>query len=132
MLNIKFYKMKIAILLLLISFPIFAQKAIYNKTKEKGEFIEYQTKSGDLVKIGDTITIGFPLGQEFTFLTQGDLHVASFLSNSKVVVKKIKSVGNQTRGFKTYMLFGGYGASVYIDYESALETGEIKNPFQTQ
>jgi len=124
--------MKKIILLLLISTSIFAQKAVYNKTKEVGKFTEYQTKSGNVIKVGDTINIGYPLGQEFTFLTQGDLHVASFLSNSKVVISKIKSVGNSTRGYKIYTLFGGYGASVYIDYESALETGEIKNPFITQ
>ncbi|WP_268846429.1 hypothetical protein [Flavobacterium aestivum] len=109
-----------------------AQKAIYNKTKEEGKFTEYQTKSGNLIKIGDTINIGYPMGQEFTFLTQGNIHVASFLSNNKVVVSKIKSVGNPTRGYKIYTLFGGYGTSVYIDYEAALETGEIKNPFITQ
>jgi hypothetical protein len=32
-----------------------------------GTFTEYQTKSGGVLKINDTITIGYPLGQEFTF-----------------------------------------------------------------
>lgn len=117
------------ILLLLISFSGYSQKAIYNKINQPGIFSEYQTKAGSVLKIGDTITIGYPLGQEFTFLTQGDLHAAASLSNNKVIVSKIKSVGSKTRGYKAYTLFKGYGAAIYIDYESALETGEIKNPF---
>jgi len=121
--------MKKIILLLLISSSAFSQKAIYNKTNESGKFNEYQTKDGFVLKIGDTITIGYPLGNEFTFITQGDLNGAAFLTNKKVVVSKIKSIGTSVRGYKTYALFSGYGISVRIDYEAALETGEIKNPF---
>ncbi|MCI4443145.1 MAG: hypothetical protein JHC39_06510 [Lentimicrobium sp.] len=118
--------MKKIILILLISFSAFSQKAIYNKTNKEGIFKEYQTKNGDILKVGDTIQIGYPQGSEFKFITQGNVGCASFLSNSKAVVSKIKSIGNITRGFKTYALFKGYGLSVYIDYEAALETGEIK------
>jgi hypothetical protein len=120
------------IIFLLLSFSVFGQKAVYNKITEEGKFTEYQTKSGNSIKIGDTINIGYPLGQGYTYITQGNYPAAAFLSNNKVVITKIKSVGSKTRGFKTYLLFGGYGLSVYIDYESALETREIKNPFQTQ
>ena len=121
--------MKHLLLFLLIGFSGFAQKAIYNKIDVAGNFTEYHTKSGDVLKINDTITIGYPLGKEFTFLTQGDLFVAARLSNTKVSVSKIKSAGNKNRGYKIYVLFKGYGAPVHIDYEAALETGEIKNPF---
>ncbi|MFH6966446.1 hypothetical protein [Flavobacterium sp. FlaQc-28] len=106
-----------------------AQTTIYNKTKAEGKFTEYQTKSGNTIKIGDTITIGYPRGENFTFITQGNVPAASFLSNNKVAITKIRTIGNAKRGYKTYVLFGGYGISVYIDYESALETGEIKDPF---
>jgi hypothetical protein len=121
--------MKIIILLLFVSFSAFSQKAIYNKTNESGKFNEYQTKEGFVLKIGDTITIGYPLGKDFTFITQGDLNGRASLSNKKVKISKIKSIGNSVRGYKTYILFSGYGTSVHIDYEAALETGEIKNPF---
>lgn len=107
-----------------------AQTAIYNKTKTEGKFTEYQTKSGNIIKIGDTITINYPRGENFTFISQGDLKVSATLSNSKVVVSKIKLVGNPTRGYKTYVFFKGYGFNCDIDYESALEVGEIKNPFE--
>ncbi|MBF2709126.1 hypothetical protein [Flavobacterium soyangense] len=121
--------MKKIVLLLLIGFSSFAQKAVYNKTNIEGKFKEYQTKSGNIIKLGDTITISLPRGENFTFITQGNVSVAAFMSNKKVIISKIRSVGTSKRGFKTYLLFGGYGFSGYIDYESALETGEIKDPF---
>lgn len=107
-----------------------AQTATYNKLKTGGNFKEYQTKTSQVLKIGDTIKIGYPLGKDFTYLTQGNQPVAAFLSNNKVVISNFKSVGSTNRGFKIYALFKGYGTAVYIDYEAALETGEIKNPFE--
>jgi hypothetical protein len=121
--------MKTTILFLFIGFAGLSQKAVFNKIDHAGTFTEYQTKSGGVLKINDTITIGYPLGKEFTFLTQGDLNVAARLSNTKVVIAKIKAIGNNIRGYKIYALFKGYGAAVYIDYEAALETREIIDPF---
>jgi hypothetical protein len=46
------------------------------------------------------------------------LNVAARLSNTKVVIAKIKATGNNIRGYKIYALFKGYGAAVYIDYEA--------------
>jgi hypothetical protein len=126
--------MKIIILFLLISHSIFSQKVIYNKIEKTGDFTEYETKSKNILKIGDTITIGYPFsGNFFTFITQGGAQTSPILSNKKVVVSKIKSVGSKNSGYKIYPIFKGFGwVPIYIDYESALETGEIKNPFQTQ
>ncbi len=118
---------KVALLLMLISFSIFGQKAIFNKINSEGNFTEYETKEGVVLKIGDTLKIGYPRNTNFTFITQGGVPATAFLSNTKVVVTKLKSVGNKTRGFKMYALFKGYGlVPVYIDYDSAFETGEIK------
>lgn len=119
------------ILLLLVFTTSFsqAQTAAYDKIKSSGSFKEYITKQGTNLKVGDTITIGYPLGKDFTFLTQGNQPVAAFLSNNKIAISNFKAIGSTTRGFKMYALFKGYGLPVYIDYESALETGEIKNPF---
>lgn len=119
---------KILFFLLTVSFCN-AQTTTYNKTKAEGKYIEYQTKSGDKIKVGDTIIIGYPRGENFTFITQGNVASGAFLANNKVAITKIRTIGNAKRGYKTYLLFGGYGLSVYIDYESALETGEIKDPF---
>jgi hypothetical protein len=121
--------MKTTLLLLLISMSCIAQKVVYKEITASGTFEQYQTKDGFVLNLGDAITIGYPLGQEFTFITQGDLQVAARLSNSEVKISKIKAIGNATRGYKVYLFFKGYGINCAIDYESALETGEIKNPF---
>lgn len=121
--------MKKHLLILLISFSGFAQTAVYNQTQKAGLFKEYQTKSGNILKIGDTINIGIPRLQNFTFITQGNVPAGPIIANTKAVISKIRTIGSKKRGFKTYTLFGGYGLSVYIDYESALEVGEIKDPF---
>jgi hypothetical protein len=120
--------MKITLLILFISFNCLGQTAVYNKLSEKGIFEQYQTKDGLILKNGDAIKIGYPLGQDFTFITQGDLQVSARLSNSEVSISKIKSIGNPVRGYKIYLFFKGYGINCAIDYESALETGEINNP----
>jgi hypothetical protein len=120
---------KIMLFILLVGLYSNAQKITYNKINEAGKYNEYQTKSGDILKIGDTIQINYPLSGDFVFITQGDFKVDAHLSNSKIVVAKIKAVGNPNRGFKAYVFFKGYGFNVAIDYEAALETGEIKNSF---
>ena len=121
--------MKTTLLLLIISISCFAQKAVYKEITNKGIFEQYQTKDGSVLNIGDAITIGYPLGQDFTFITQGALQVAAHLSNVEVKISKIKAIGNAERGYKVYLFFKGYGFNCAIDYEAALETGEIKNPF---
>ncbi|WP_119792079.1 hypothetical protein [Flavobacterium anhuiense] len=109
-----------------------AQTALYNKIEKEGKFTEYQTKSGNIVKIGDTLNIGYPrAGNQYSFISQANIPAGTVIANTKVIVSTIKTIGNKKRGFKTYILFKEYGAyPVYIEYESALETGEIKNPFE--
>jgi hypothetical protein len=121
--------MKLLIIFLFFCSLIYGQKTIYSTTREAGTFSEYQTKSGNTLKIGDTLKISLPRLQNFTFITQGNRPAGPIIANTKVVISKIKSIGTKKIGYKTFVLFGGYGLSVYIDYESALEFGEIKNPF---
>lgn len=121
--------MKTTILLLFFTGSIIAQTAIYNQTKEAGLFNEYQTRSGNTIKVSDTLKISVPRLQNFTFITQANAPAGPIIANTNVVISKIRVIGNKKRGYKTYLLFGGYGLLVYIDYESALEEGEIKDPF---
>lgn len=109
-----------------------AQTAVYNKIEKEGKFKEYQTKSGNFIKTGDTLNIGYPrAGNQYSFITQANIPAGTVIANTKVIVSTIKTIGNKKRGFKTYMLFKEYGMyPVYVEYESALETGEIKNPFE--
>lgn len=120
--------MKLSFLLFLITFVSYSQKAIYNKIETQQDFTEYQTKENNNLKIGDTLIIGYPMsGNAFTFITQGGQMTSPILANSKVIIHKIKTIGNTKRGYKTYLLFKGYGLiPIYIDYEAALETGELK------
>jgi lactate dehydrogenase-like 2-hydroxyacid dehydrogenase len=120
--------MKYYILLFLITYTSYSQKAIYNKIYSQSNYTEYQTKDNHTLNIGDTLIIGYPrIGNAFTFITQGGEMTASYLSNSKITIHKIKTLGNSKRGYKTYIIFNTYGLiPVYIDYESAIETGELK------
>lgn len=123
--------MKKIIFLLLITTICKAQTAIYNKITSEADFTSYQTKSSEIIKTGDTLQIGYPrAGNQFTFISQANTAAGTVIANARVVVSKIKTIGNKTRGYKIFVLFKGYGLyPVYIEYESALETGEIKNPF---
>ncbi|SHG28590.1 hypothetical protein [Flavobacterium johnsoniae] len=119
--------MKKILIFLLISCNAFSQKAVYNKITSENSFKEYETKNGNLITIGDTLSIGLPAnGREFLFITQANTPAGTVIANSKAVITKIKTIGNKTRGFKTYALFKGYGLPVYTEIESALEIGEIK------
>ena len=119
--------MKKLIILLFFTQFSFSQTAIFNKIKTEGKFSEYITKGNISIKIGDTINIGYHRGENFTFITQGNVNVRSTIANTKAAITKIRTIGNVKKGFKTYLLFGGYGLSVYVDYESALDTGEVKS-----
>jgi hypothetical protein len=92
-------------------------------------FTEYITKQGDTLVVGDTLIIGVPTSDlGFVFISQGGLKVANKLSGNKVMINKFKTYGTKKQGFKVYALFGGYGLyPCLIDYETALEVGEIKN-----
>ena len=119
--------MKFIAFFLLLSSLCFSQTAEFNKINSKGKFTEYISKDNKKIKVNDTIQIGLPsAANNFVYITQGNVGVLPFLANTKAVVKEIKSVGKKETGFKVYLLFKGYGLlPVYIDYESAFQTGEI-------
>lgn len=109
-----------------------AQTAIYNKIKTQDTFTVYQTKSGNIIKIGDTLHIRYPrAGNQYSFIWQDNMPSATDIANIKVLVSQIKTKGSDKRGYKTHLFHKEYGMyPIYIEYESALETGEIKNPFE--
>jgi len=80
--------------------------------------------------VGDTLTIGIPTSDlGFIYIYQSGQPVLNTLSDKKVVVDKLKTYGTKKSGFKMYAHFKGYGlVPVLIDYDTALELGEIKNP----
>jgi hypothetical protein len=120
--------MKNILLIFFISINCFCQKVEFNKITSEGNFNEYLSKDNKLIKIGDTLNIKFPrTGNTFTFITQGNEPCGVILSNTKNKITKIKVIGNETLGYKAYIIFKGYGLlPVFVEYESAFETGEIQ------
>lgn len=117
-------------LFMLFTFSIsYSQMAEYGKLINKSEYKIYLTKTKDTLKVGDTLTIGIPTSDlGFTYISQNGQRVSNTLSEKKVIVDKLKTYGTKYSGYKMYAHFKGYGLiPVLIDYDTALEVGEIKN-----
>lgn len=124
-------KMKLLIAILILNFSIsYSQISEYGKLEKRDSYDMYVTKLGDTLKIGDTLMIGIPTSDlGFTYISQGGQRVANRLANKKIIIDKLKTYGKSRNGFKMYVQFKGYGLiPVLIDYETALEVGEIINP----
>ena len=107
----------------------YAQTTEYGKLNTKSEYQTYITKTKDTLKVGDPLTIGIPTSDlGFTYISQNGQRVSNTLSNKEVIVDKLKTYGTKNSGYKMYAHFKGYGLlPVLIDYETAIELGEIKN-----
>ena len=107
----------------------YSQIPEYGKLLNKSSFEEYVAKSGDHIKIGDTLIIGTPTSNlGFTYISQGGQRVSNTLSGKKIVIDQLKTYGTKSQGYKMYAQFKGFGlVPVLIDYDAAFETGEIKN-----
>ncbi len=123
------------ILLVLLLLPVLtlSQKvAEYGKLPNgKNSFDTYITKAGRSISVGDTLLIGMPSSDNgFNHITQLGQKGAVFLADRKVVVHKIKTFKDKRFAQRAYICFKGYGmALVDVDYELALKTGEITDPF---
>lgn len=123
--------MKTLTILLFFTISIsYAQKAEYENLTKKAEYEIYQTKNGFKIKVGDTLKLGVPTSDlGFTYISQNVQRVSNTLAGKNIIIDKLKTYGNKRNGFKMYAHFKGYGLlPVLIDYETALELGEIKNP----
>jgi len=106
------------------------QIAEYGKITGNGFYSAYVSKTGDIIHEGDTLVIGKP-GGEFGFLNiqQGGQRIAVWMAGKKVKISQIKSYGTSKRGYTLFVQFKGFGLlPVFIDYDNALQTGEIINP----
>jgi hypothetical protein len=111
------------IFFLLVFNIAFSQEAKFNVINKQGSFSSYLSSDNRQIKIGDTLQIKYPSnGNEFVYITQGNMRASTILVNRKIVVSNIKSINE-----KIYILFKGFGLlPLYIDFEAALETKEIK------
>lgn len=105
-------------------------------TSSRGEFTSYVSKDGSIYKIGDRIKIGKPSSNNtFTFITQGDgimlpiTQLTSAASSQETEIKRINVTGNKRAGYSvSFRTKGISGLSNYsIDFENAVETGEVKS-----
>jgi hypothetical protein len=92
--------------------------------------ISYQTESGVIIKKGDVLILGKPIGTDgnFSHITQNGLPVIGALSGNEVKVDHIKAFKQAAFSGKAFVAFKGYGLiPCYINYELAIETGEVIN-----
>jgi hypothetical protein len=124
--------MKKYLLFLFALGTIHAQDSAVHDQLTNGIFESYVTEAGNTIHTGDTLTIGIPsIDRGFRWISQGGQHGANFLAGKKVVVDKLKTYGNKRQGYKMYVHFKGYGLlPVLIDYEIALRTKELEDPFK--
>lgn len=109
----------------------FAQTAEYGKITEAKKFEEYISKNGDRLKVGDSLQIGIATAAtHFVYVSQGEgANMHPTHSGKKVKITKIYSAGRKNSGYKIFINFKGFGLlPVFVDYETALEVGEIINP----
>ncbi|MBU3026873.1 hypothetical protein Q4603_16035 [Zobellia galactanivorans] len=108
----------------------YSQTAEFGNLTKKSEYKNYKTKSGYKINIGDTLALGIPSSDlGFAYISQNGQRVSHTLAGKPIVIDKLKTYGNKKSGYKMYAQFKGYGLlPVLIDYETALELGEIKNP----
>ena len=118
------------LIVLLVTLTCSSQIAEYGKLTDNLKYDSYISKTGDKIIVGDTLIIGKASGEfGFIYITQGGERVVSSLAGNKVKITQIKSFGTIKAGYKLWVQFKGYGlVPVFIDYDNAIETGEIINP----
>ena len=118
--------MKSIITFLLFSIFCFAQTAEFNNLNKEGKFEEYISEAGISFKVGDKVKIGLPgAGNRYNFITQGNEQCGTAITGKTVTISKIRVIGTKKKGFICFLLFSGYGLSVYIHTEPALQTNEL-------
>ncbi|WP_413513228.1 hypothetical protein [Myroides odoratus] len=121
----------LTILTLFVACISVAQTAEYNKLSQNNQsFTEYKSKNGDIIKVGDSLMIGKAMDPDgFRYISQGGGRMHATHGGKPFTIHKIKSYGKEKSGFTIWISFKGYGLlTVDVDYENALEAGEIINP----
>lgn len=101
----------------------------------KNGFVSYTAKDNHVYKIGDTLKIGYPSDKKyFKYIQQmtiaGDLlQMGALFSGNNAIIKKIRVSGTKRSGFKINIQTKGNTAldNFFIDFENAIESGEIKS-----
>lgn len=127
------------LILLGISNLAFTQNMSYDQLSTASiwnRYTTYTSKDGTVYKIGDKIRIGVPSsGKDFTFITQGDgitsdiTALPASFSGIETEIKRMDILGSKRAGFQiSFRTKGLTGLVNYsIQFENALETGEVKS-----
>jgi hypothetical protein len=110
--------------------------ATNDELNRSDKFDSYLSKHGDLYKVGDTIKINKPSGNNgfFVYITSYDIMgqnfaVGSNRTNTFTIIKSIRVGGSKRTGWK--VSFQTQGGSLLDNYflfiEDAIESGEIKS-----
>ena len=109
----------------------FAQTVMYNNldtTSNGTDYTSYISKDGIEYKIGDKIKIGLPkTGEVFYFITdESGRGLTLGSTGSEIEIKKFSVTGNKKVGRVVYFRTKIGSASYTIQFERALEIGEVK------
>lgn len=113
---------------------VVGQTATYDDVvskKVKGSFEIYVTKTGEVFKVGDTITIGFAFrNEQYDYIRQNagieTYPVTNSISSSKVVIKSFKIRARSMYVYTTRPIATAYGLMI-MNFDGALESGEVKS-----
>lgn len=125
--------MKQILLLLLIttSTLCYSQAIEYGKLTPKGDFTEYRAKSGDIVKVGDTLILGKrSLDRCYNhIIDKRSQKLATPILGYPMKIIKFKAYDTEKQGYKVFAIFKSWaGGQLMIDYESAIKVREVKKP----
>jgi hypothetical protein len=99
----------------------------------EGRYGSYLTKNGSVISLGDSITIGVPTGPYgFRFIASGKFDADNVIAGRTVKVARIRTFKRNRLRNKVFLEFKSYGilAPFRIDYEMALQSGELEAPEQ--
>lgn len=139
------------LLLTLICTNVIGQELKYEDlntgTKPKGPFTSYECKDGTVYNVNDYLTIGYPSGGDFVFITNQSDFLATMEalngkpqtinklgpteSNTKTQIKNIVLGGSKRNGYYVYIktkgMLGKLASTYTIQIENAIDAGEIKS-----
>lgn len=124
--------MKILLIsLFIVPVMVFGQRhATFEKIPfSPASYNSYTAKNGSQISYKDSIKIGAPSGPNgFRYITRQWLSAKNIIAGKKVAIHSIRSFKRRKLRNKIFIEIRPYGlAPFFVDYEMALESGEIKS-----
>lgn len=119
---------------------ILTQETLNSGRRPVGKFNSYITKTGDEIKVGDTLKIGQPSGVngKFVYFQKIDIMgqyyvVGAEATSTNAIIKSIRVSGTNRSGFKAAIQTKGLTAidNYFLNYEDAVLSGELQSDGMT-